>query len=384
MEQKKIRVAQIIGKWVGGGVEAVVMNYYRNIDKDKIQFDFICDEDSTKIPVKEIEKFGGKVILVPPYQKIFRYFKSLKKVLKNGKYEIVHSHINTLSIFSLFAAKCAKVPIRIAHSHSTTNRKERNKNLIKQILRPFSKVFATDYMCCSEFSGRWLFGNKEYDKANVFLLNNAIEIDKFKFNEIMRKQVRKELNIRDNTFVIGHIGRFVEQKNHTFVIDVFNEIHIKNKDTLLLLIGQGPLQDKIKDKVDKLGLNDNVIFLGQRQDTNKLYQAMDVFILPSLYEGLPVVGIEAQASGLLCFLSTDMTEETKILETTNFIPLNLGAKQWCDKILKDVTIFNRNNGKQCMELKSFDILKEAIKLENKYIELITQKNNKKDFKTYKK
>ena len=128
IRQEPIRIAQVIGKWVGGGVEAVVMNYYRHIDKSKIQFDFICDEDSTSIPYEEIEKLGGKVILIPPYQKLFRYHKELKRILKEGNYKIVHSHINTLSVFSLFAAKCAKVPVRIAHSHSTTNKKEKKKN----------------------------------------------------------------------------------------------------------------------------------------------------------------------------------------------------------------------------------------------------------------
>ena len=180
-KNEPIRVAQIIGKWLGGGVESVVMNYYRHIDRTKIQFDFICDEDSTNIPYGEIEKMGGKVILIPPYQKVFKYHKKLKEVLKSGGYKIVHSHINTLSVFSLFAAKCAGVPVRIAHSHSTTNKKEKKKNLLKQVLRPFSKVFATDYMCCSELAGRWLFGNKEYDNGNVYLLNNAIDLDKFKY-----------------------------------------------------------------------------------------------------------------------------------------------------------------------------------------------------------
>ena len=154
-KQEPIRIAQIIGKWVGGGVEAVVMNYYRQIDKNKIQFDFICDADSTNIPYEEIESFGGKIILIPPYQKVLAYHKELKKVLKKGNYKIVHSHINTLSVFSLFAAKCAGVPIRIAHSHSTTNPKEKKRNLMKQVLRPFSKIFATHYMCCSELAGRW-------------------------------------------------------------------------------------------------------------------------------------------------------------------------------------------------------------------------------------
>jgi len=150
MEQRCIRVAQVIGKWVGGGVEAVVMNYYRHIDHSKVQFDFICDEDSTDIPYEEIEKLGGKVIIVPPYQKIFKYQRALKKVLEEGNYKIIHSHINTLSVFPLRIAKKIGIPVRIAHSHSTTNKKEWKKNLLKQTLRPFSKVYATNYFCCSE------------------------------------------------------------------------------------------------------------------------------------------------------------------------------------------------------------------------------------------
>ena len=289
LTDEPIRIAQIMGKWLGGGVESVVMNYYRHMDRTKIQFDFICDEDSTNIPYEEIEKMGGKVILIPPYQKVIKYHKELKKILKNGNYKIVHSHINTLSVFSLFAAKCAGVPVRIAHSHSTTNKKEFKKNIMKQILRPFSKLFATDYMCCSELAGRWLFGNKEYDKGKVYLLNNAIDVDKFKFDENIRNAKRQELNIDDNTLVIGHVGRFVEQKNHRFLIDVFNEVHKQKSNSVLLLVGQGPLMHEIKEKVKKLGLENYVLFLGQRNDTNELYQAMDLFVLPSLYEGLPVV-----------------------------------------------------------------------------------------------
>ena len=215
-DDEPVRVAQIMGKWVGGGVEAVVMNYYRHIDRTKIQFDFICDDDSTNIPYEEIEKLGGKVILIPPYQKVFKYHNKLKKILKEGHYKIVHSHINTLSVFSLFAAKCAGVPVRIAHSHSTTNKKEKKKNLLKQVLRPFSKLFATDYMCCSELAGRWLFGNRLYDKGKVYILNNAIDIKKYKLDIKLRKKIRKELNIKDTSKVIGCIGRFVKQKNYDF------------------------------------------------------------------------------------------------------------------------------------------------------------------------
>ena len=298
-KEEPIRIAQIVGKWIGGGVEAVVMNYYRHLDHSKIQFDFICDDDSTNIPYDEIEKLGGKVILIPPYQKVFKYQRELRRVLRDGKYKIVHSHINTLSVFPLYAAKKVGVPVRIAHSHSTTNKKEWKKNLLKQVLRPFSKKYATNYMCCSELAGRWLFGDKAYDEGKVYLLNNAIDLDKFKYDKKIKDKKRKELGIKEDTIVIGHIGRFVAQKNHTFLIDIFNQFHKKEKNSILLLAGQGPLQEEIKNKVRELGLDDSVRFLGQRNDANELYQVFDVFLLPSLYEGLPVVGVEAQASGLL-------------------------------------------------------------------------------------
>lgn len=368
-KNEPIRVAQIVGKWIGGGVESVVMNYYRHIDRTKIQFDFICDEDSTNIPYEEIEKLGGKVILIPPYQKVFKYHKVLKKILKDADYKIVHSHINTLSVFSLFAAKCARIPVRIAHSHSTTNKKEKKKNALKQLLRTFSKLFATDYMCCSELAGRWLFGNKEYDKGNVYLLNNAIDIDKFKYNEEVRKRIREELNIQDNTLVIGNVGRFVEQKNHRFLIEIFNEIHKQNDNSILLLAGQGPLMGEIKIKVKNLGLEKCVKFLGQRKDINELYQAFDVFCLPSLYEGLPVVGVEAQATGLLCVFSKDMTKETKILESTQFLSLNQKASEWAKIILDKSELNCKKDTSKEMSENGFDINIEANKLEKIYRKL---------------
>lgn len=360
------RVAVVIGKMLGGGVESVVMNYYRNIDRTKIQFDFLCDEDSTNIPYEEIEKLGGKVILIPPYQKVFKYHRELKRVLKEGNYKIVHSHINTLSIFSLCAAWAAKVPIRIAHSHSTTNKKEKKKNLMKMVLRPFSKLFATDYMCCSELAGRWLFGDKEYDKGNVYLLNNAIELDNYKFDKKIRKEIRKELGIKNSTLVIGHIGRFVEQKNHRFLIDIFNEVHKKNNDSILLLAGQGPLVDEMKQKVKDLGIDDSVKFLGQRSDANKLYQAFDVFLLPSLYEGLPVVGVEAQAAGLLCILSSDMTKETKVLDSTTIITLEKSADEWALILLDKYSKYERIDTNKEISKNGFNIKEEANKLERYY------------------
>ena len=371
-KNEPIRIAQIIGKWCGGGVESVVMNYYRNIDRSKIQFDFICDDDSTNIPYEEIEKLGGKVILIPPYQKVFKYHKELKKVLKDGNYKIVHSHINTLSVFSLFAAKCAGVPVRIAHSHSTTNKKEKVKNLIKQILRPFSKIFATDYMCCSELAGRWLFGNKEYDKGNVYLLNNAIDLDKFRYDEKIRIEKRKELNISDDTLVIGHVGRFVEQKNHRFLIDIFNEVHKQNSNSVLLLAGQGPLMDEMKEKVRNLGLDDSVKFLGQRDDINELYQAMDLFLFPSLYEGLGMVVVEAQYSNLPCVLSTEVPMIVKINSNIKFINLTEKSEKWVETIKELIKEENNRDG-NVITNNCYDIKNEEKKLEEFYFK---KRNNR--------
>lgn len=322
--QKPVIVAQIMGKWIGGGVESVIMNYYRHLDHTKVQFDFICDEDSTRIPYDEIKKLGGRVFLVPKYQKLPQYLKALEDLFRKNQYHIVHSNINTLSVFPLYAAKKAGAPIRISHSHSTSNVREWKRNIIKNILRPFSKKYATDYFACSELAGRYLFGDKTFDRGEVKIIHNAIDLDKFKFDPEARKKLREELGIDEKTTVIGHVGRFVSQKNHDFLVDVFNEYHTKNPDSKLLLIGTGPFEEKIKAKAEKLNLTDSVLFLGQRNDTNKLYSVMDVFCLPSLYEGLPVVGVEAQAAGLLCLFSNNITPDIRINKSkSKLLPLEL-------------------------------------------------------------
>ena len=269
-----------------GGVESVVMNYYRNIDKSKVQFHFICDEDSTDIPYDEIEKLGGKVIVVPPYQKLFKYQKELYKIFKENNYKIVHSHINALSVFPLRVAKKAGVPIRIAHSHSTSNKKEWKKNIVKNILRPFSKVYANKFFACTKHAGEWLFGKKIIERKELNVINNAIDLKKFEFNEKIRENLRKEFGIKEDTIVIGHIGRFMKQKNHDFLIDVFNELIKKDENSILILIGQGPLLNDMKQKVRDLKIEDKVKFIGQVTDVEKYYNIMDVFLFPSIYEGL--------------------------------------------------------------------------------------------------
>jgi len=368
---KIIRIAQVVGKMNNGGVEAVIMNYYRNIDHSKIQFDFIVDSDS-EIPQKEeIKKLGGNIIFVSPYQNIFKYIKELKKIFSENKYQIVHSHLSTLNLFPLYAAKKAKVKVRISHNHSTAGKGEFKRNLLKYALRPFAKIYPTHYFACGEHAGRWLFGNKTFNCGKVTVINNAIDIDKFIYNQDIRNTVRKGLGL-ENKIVIGHVGRFVSAKNHFKILDVFNEIYHQNASSILILIGEGPLENAVINKVNELGLGDAVKFLGVRKDVYRIMQAMDVFLLPSLYEGFPVVGIEAQAAGLLCFLSDTISTEAKIIKKTTFISLEKPSNEWAEIIINKLKNEKRKDCYNEIRNNSFEIHKETKKLEEMYFDLLNK------------
>lgn len=361
---KPIRVAQVIGKLNAAGVEAVVNNYYRNIDHDLIQFDYFIDADSNCEPPKELKDMGARYYVIPPYQNLPQYMRELVRLFKVNKYQIVHVNMNTLAVFALCAAWYAKVPVRINHNHSTASKGETKRNILKYLLRPFAKAFATDYCACSRYAGEWLFGKKSVERGEVTIINNAIDLDRFRYNESIRKEVRKELGI-EGKLVVGHVGRFCYQKNHDFLVDVFAEVHKNDPETILLLIGIGELVDEIKQKVHRLQLDDDVIFLGARADVNKLYQAMDIFVLPSRYEGLPVVGVEAQASGLPCLFSDAMTSDTKLLDSTHMLSLQKDKKDWAEEI-QSLTQICRSDTTEMIKTGGFDIVKEAEKMEKYY------------------
>lgn len=364
-----MRVAQIVGKMNNGGVEAVVMNYYRHIDRSKVQFDFIVDEDSTCIPREEIESLGGRVYIVPPYQKLNKYIPALIKLFIENQYKIVHSHINTLSVFPLYAAKKAGIPVRIAHNHSVAAPGEWKRSLLKYTLRPFAKVYATHYAACSRYAGEWLFGKESMECGEVTIFNNAIDLDKFKFDENVRNEVRKELGL-EGKFVIGHVGRFCYPKNQEFLIDVFEEVYKQNHNAVLMLVGDGPDRKKIEEKVNMLNLKTRVLFLGNRNDVNRLYQAMDVFVLPSRYEGLPVVGVEAQVAGLPCVLSDRITLETKMTDSAVFLSIDDGIKKWSETVLSE-----RTNRQRCsysdLTNNGFSIIERAVLMEHFYENILS-------------
>ncbi len=361
-----IRVAQVVGKMCNGGVENVVLNYYRNIDRERIQFDFIVDEDSTNILKDEIECLGGRVFIVPPYQNITKYIPALIKIFRENNYKIVHSHLNTLSVFPLYAAKKAGVPVRIAHNHSTAGKGETKKNILKYILRPFGKIFPTHLAACTEFAGEWMWGKKAVKNGKVTIFYNAIDLNKFKKDEAIRNEIRRELGF-EGKFVIGHVGRFCYQKNQEFLIEIFREIYKRNKNVALMLVGEGETEDKIKRLVHNMEFNDNVIFMGARHDVEKLYQAMDVFVLPSRYEGLGMVAIEAQAVGLPIVASTKVPEEANVTNSMLFLNLQSSPKKWADAILK-YKLFNKKNVKENMINSGYEINSAAKRLEELYLQ----------------
>ena len=365
-----IRVLQILGIVAGGGVEAVIMNYYEHIDRTKVQFDFIVHNDNKIDITPKVEAMGGRVYKVTPYYKnpvAFMY--GIYKVIRNHHYRIVHSNMNTLSAFSLFAAWAAGAPVRILHNHSTSSPGETKRNIMKFMLRPFARLFATHYFACSRLAGEWMYGKNMVDSGKVTIINNAIDLEKYAFNSHKRKILRKGLGLTDE-FVIGHVGRFMFQKNHEFLIDVFAEACKKNPHMVLLLIGDGPLRSAVEEKVKKLGLTDHVKFLGLRNDVQDLYNVMDIFVLPSHYEGLPVVGVEAQANGLPCLFSTKVTKETHLTHFAQFLYLSTGASKWAERIVSMKHERNEEVGEELRQA-GFEINKEARNLMNFYTKLST-------------
>jgi len=338
-----IHVAQILNQMDSGGIEAVVMNYYRHINKDKVQFDFYFNQESSFPQRDELERYGAKVYFLPSYVNVINYHKKLYWAFKDKKYKIVHAHLNTMSVFPLFAAWRAGVPVRICHNHSTAHQGEGKRTVLKYILRPFNKIFATDYFACGELAGRWMYGDKCFDDGEVTVMQNAIDTKRFQYDDAKRKQIRKEFDISEEAFVIGHVGRFAYQKNHRFMISVFEKLLQQQENAYMLLVGEGELQDEIQCQVEKLGLRERVIFTGARQDVNDMYSAMDVFFLPSFYEGVAVVAWEAQANGLPIVSSNNVSEEIVCADNISRLNLEEGEDLWIEKLIgarrgKDATV----------------------------------------------
>lgn len=338
------------------GLENMLMNYYRAVDKTKIQFDFLTHRPTEGAYDQEIESMGGKIYRAPRLypQNYKNYFNFMREFFKeHTEYKIVHSHIDSMSYLPLLAAKRAGVPIRIAHSHSTST-DFGLKYPLKMFFRAKIPSVATNYAACTTDAGEYLFPKKQ-----VMVIPNAINIEKYYFNEKVRREKRKELGLEKN-YVIGHVGRFTRAKNHVFLIESFAEVVRKCEDVRLLLIGAGELEKNIRELILKKKLDNYIMILSKRDDVAELYQAMDIFAFPSLYEGLGMGAVEAQVSGLRCLVSDRVPWDAKISENTEFLPLEKNV--WVDKLLGS----RIKNQRETNYSEMYDVKKATVSLQEYY------------------
>lgn len=357
-----IRVLQVVTHMNRGGLETMLMNYYRQIDRSRVQFDFLVHRAERADYDDEIESLGGKVYRLPrlvPWSKA--YLAALDGFFAaHPEYRVVHVHQDCLSSVILKAAKKAGVPVRIAHSHNA-NQDRNLKYPIKLFYRRKIPYYATDLFACGQDAGQWMFRG-----ADFLILNNAIDAAAYRYDADTRARMRMELGIDEEAFVLGHVGRFSPQKNHAYLLDIFAVLHEKCPDAKLLLVGDGELRGEIESKVQALGLTKDVIMTGVRSDVAALLQAMDVFVFPSLYEGLPVTMVEAQAAGLPCFISDRVPVECKMTEAVQQIPLSDSPEMWADKILASNLV--RRDTYRDIVAAGFDIAENAGWLQEYYEE----------------
>ena len=353
------KVAQMLYMFSMGGVENFLMNMYRNVDRNEYQFDFILQVDYEGYFEKEIESMGGKIFRIPRFEKHpIKHIVALYRILKNGNYIAFHRHTaNSVVFYDMIIAKCAGIKTRIAHSHSTTH----EHKIINYLSRPFLKMFSTKNLACGIEAGKWLYGKGKFE-----VLNNGIDVQKFCFNDNMRKVYRQKLNI-NGKIVIGHVGRFENPKNHKFLIDMFVKLCEKSDKYELILCGEGSLREKMQIACKEKGIEKKVKFLGARQDVNCILQAMDIFVFPSLYEGLPITLIEAQMSGRPIIMSDKIPAET--IYNSNVQVLGISDSdidESCEKIIKyKEESINRKNIAEKL-IKEYDVKSIVNKLEKIY------------------
>ena len=327
-----VRVALVLNRMDSGGIEAVVMNYCRRIDSGRVAFTLFVCRDSLLPQREELEKLGIPVCLIPPYTHVGEYQRTLLREFREGRFDIVHAHLNTMSVFPLFAAWRAGIPVRICHNHTTAHWGEGKKTFLKYLLRPFNKIFATHYFACSRFAGEWMFGKSTFEKGRVRVMTNAIDAEVFSYDPAARERLRRELKIPADAKVVGHVGRLTYQKNQEFLFRLTAELERRGIRAFLLLVGGGEMEGELREKVRAMGLEAQVIFAGVREDVAKTYSAMDLFYLPSYYEGFGLVALEAQASGLPCICSMQVPGEVLENETSCRVPIegDTAPARWAD------------------------------------------------------
>ena len=362
-----VRVLYINGNIMKrGGIEAFMMNYFRHIDQRKVHIDFLVHGYEKGVYDDEILAAGSHIYHVPTKSKHpIRYQKEVKKLLVEQKFDIIHSHLDAMSGWILKIAKQCGVPVRIAHSHNTDHlTTSKLKRMINDYYKRQIPKHATDLFACSNAAGKWLFGENRF-----LLIPNAVEVDKYLFNKGAREAYRTQYGWEDE-FVIGHVGRFDYQKNQEFIIDILPEVIKKRNNVRVVFVGDGNNLNGIKDRAVSLGVQDRCSFMGSREDVAELYSAFDLFVLPSRFEGLGIVAVEAQINGLPCILSDAVPEEARICKKTYMLSLT-DRVSWIDHITNDDQTRNDAAYTKAMAAK-YDISIEAKTLEEYYVSRVNE------------
>lgn len=365
ISSEPVRVLHILQRMEAGGTQALLMNIYRKIDRTKLQFDFLVEYSEKQFYDDEITAMGGHVYYTSIREdyNVFKFRHQLKKFFKEHKeYKVVHVHAYTIGFLCLDIIKKAGIPVRIAHSHNNETVHDA-KWLIKLCMQKLYTINATDLFACSQEAGEYLFKNKKFK-----VLKNAIDSSRFIADNDKRQVARHELGI-ENNFVVGHVGRLHPQKNHTFLLEVFNEIKKLRADAVLILVGSGPLKEEIENKVRSLGLEKDVVFLGNRKDMDYIYQATDVCIFPSLFEGLGIVAIEAQAAGIPVICSDGFPKEACVTPLYKKMELSKSPILWAKAAIGMAeNEYCHKNMKKYIVKSGFDMDETAVKMQSYYLE----------------
>lgn len=365
--QKPIRIVHNIASLHLGGSQAFVMNVYRNIDRSKVQFDFVVTPETKEGFYDEITNLGGKIFTCPRYKGTnhIQYNKWWDDFFnKHPEYKVIHGHVRSTASIYLKIAKKHEL-VTIAHSHSTSNGNGISA-IVKRIIQMPIRKQADFLFACSDKAGKWLFGEKAITQQNYYMIPNGVDLKRFEFDINKRNQMRMTLGIKEDTMILGHIGRLSTPKNHKFLLNVFNQYHKINSNSKLLLVGDGELFESIKQHINKLDINDAVIMTGSKQNTEDYYQIMDIFLFPSLWEGLPVSVVEAQANGLQCIISDVITHDVDLTALIQYLPLD--EKLWLGAITeahkkKRIGLTSEDR----VRLQPFDAITVANKLQEFYL-----------------
>ena len=364
-----IRILHSVSNMDRGGIETMLMNFYRHVDRSEVQFDFLCNKPDPGDYDDEIREMGGRIFVSPGFKSFPRYVGYMTDLFReHPEYRIIHTHNGALMLYALLSAKKNRIPHRIAHAHATGIPPGAGSQL-KKLMKPMIKYAATDYWGCSNASGAFYFTKKRWDKKHE-LIHNAIDAEKFTFDAKAREEIRARYGLTGRT-VLGHVGRLTPQKNQAKILDVFAELHKTDPEARLVMIGVGELEEALKKHTAELGIEDYVIYTGVQTNVNEWYSAFDVFIMTSFNEGLPVVAVEAQASDLPCLFSDAITPDVRVTDNVRFMGLYDDPAVWA-KAIPEIVRENRVARKDDLVRTGYEIEAEARRMQELYMRLYAE------------